>query len=90
MMAALVLQFGQNACRRQPNANPPLRADGVSVKENGQKDTEHFSGGGHSCADQRIEVGNGVENEALSDRGANREVQNLLQDHRIGQTELQP
>ena len=43
----------------------------------------------HRGADERVEVGDGEEDEALADGRANRKVQNLLHDQRIAQTKLQ-
>ena len=40
-------------------------------------------------ADERVEVGDGEEDEALSDGRADGELQNLLQDQRVIQAELQ-
>lgn len=70
LLAGLVLKFAHDAHASDANAGPAARVELVVVHENRQEHRENLASGGHRRANQRLEVGNRVENERLAHRTA--------------------
>ena len=78
---------GKDTAAGHDDAAPTLSVERVSFGENGEEDREYFASSGDGGRDKRVEVGNGVENERLSDRGTCPELDDFREDTGVRETE---
>ncbi len=83
-LAHLLLHLGEDSRAGESNAAPALEAEDVALEEDAEEDTEDLPSGGDSSADQRVEVGNGEEDEGLARSRAEGELDNLAHDLGVG------
>ena len=66
-MRHLELHLRKDASRRDGDPSPTDLRQLVALEKDGQQYGEDLSGGGNLCADERVEGGDGVEDERLPD-----------------------
>jgi len=80
--------FNEHTKEDQTNGEPLPVGHRVAVDDDGSQHSEEFSGGGHDTEDQRWEVSNGVEDEDLSESTENSQEDQILDDKRVFNDEL--
>ena len=79
----------KDATARQSNTRPSSNGKRVSLQEDAQQHRENLTCRRHRRQDERVEVGNGVEDEALPDGRADGELDDLCVNLWVGRVERQ-
>ena len=83
------LEFTENPSTRERNTGPTSEGQGVSFQKDGQENGKDFARRSHRTEDQRIEIGNGIKDETLSDGTANGKLDNIGHDFGVGRTKAE-
>ena len=78
-----MLHFSEDATAREGDASPALRREDVSLQDDAEEHREDLPRRRDGRADKRVEVGDGVKDEALSDGAADAELDHLVEDGRV-------